>query len=93
MSTNRKVTIHSSETGTTEICYSAMPDAEIDRRIVEYERKYGMPLKRYTRGFSCGHASHGEVFDQRDWETLTEERAARQPPRVRHNGRKPAYQR
>jgi hypothetical protein len=74
MTAHRKVTIYSSDSGTTEISYSTMPDAEIHRRIAEYEKRYGMPLKRYIRSFSCDHAGHQEVFDQRDWETLTEER-------------------
>jgi DNA (cytosine-5)-methyltransferase 1 len=55
---HRKVTIYSSGSGITEISYSTMPDAEIHRRIAEYEKKYGMPLKRYIRGFSCDHAGH-----------------------------------
>ena len=58
----------------TEINYSTMPDAEINRRIAEYEKRYGMPFERYDRGFSCDHASHQEIFDEMDWETLTEER-------------------
>jgi hypothetical protein len=51
-----------------------MPDAEISRRIAEYEERYGMPLDRYARDFSCDHAGHQEIFDQMDWEALTEER-------------------
>jgi hypothetical protein len=74
MRPNRKVTIYSSESGVTEISYSTMPDAEINRRIAEYEERYGMPFERYIRGFSCDYAGHQEVFDQRDWESLTEER-------------------
>jgi hypothetical protein len=74
MRPNRKVMIYSSESGVTEISYSTMPDAEINHRIAEYEKKYGMPLERYLRGFSCDHAGHEEVFDEMDWETLTEER-------------------
>ncbi len=92
MSTNRKVTIYSSDSGATEISYSTMPDAEIDRRIAEYEKKYGMPLKRYNSGFSCDRAGHEEVFDQRDWETLTEERDDRRLPQGRRDDRAPAYQ-
>jgi len=74
MRPTRKVTIYSSESGVTEINYSTMPDTEIDRRIAEYEERYGMPFERYILGFSCDHAGHQEVFDQMDWETLTEER-------------------
>ena len=74
MRPDRKLTIYSSDSGVTEISYSTMPDAEINRRIAEYEKRYGMPLEHYIRGFSCDNAGHQEVFDQMDWETLSEER-------------------
>lgn len=60
-----------------EVDYSALADAEIDRRIAEYERKYGMPLTRYLTVFSCDRANHEEAFDVIDWEMLHDERRER----------------
>jgi hypothetical protein len=60
-----------------EVDYSALAAHEIDRRIAQYERKYGMPLKRYAGTFSCDRAGHEEVFDLIDWQTLEEERSER----------------
>jgi hypothetical protein len=60
-----------------EIDYGSLPDREIDRRIGQYEGKYGMPLKPYLRRFSCDRAGNEEVFDLIDWQTLDEERNER----------------
>ena len=75
-----------------EIDYSMLTAADIRRRMGVYQDKYGAPLKQYIRTFSCDRASHDEVFDLMDWETLGEELATRRPKSRACNGRKPAYQ-
>jgi hypothetical protein len=75
----------SSETGRTEVLYSSLSLRQIESRIKSYEKKYGMPFARYNSRFSCDEALPWEVADAMDWESLVQERKARQP---RANGGK-----
>lgn len=87
---SRTSIFESSESGRSEVEYSSLPLRDIRRRIKSYEKKYGMPLSRYFRHFSCDEALPWEVADIMDWESLTQEIEARHP---RPNGRKRlAYQ-
>jgi len=73
----RRMITTSSDGSHEEVDYSSLSDAEIDRRLRGYERRYGVTLKTYLGGYSCSNAGHEEVFDLLDWETLEEERRDR----------------
>jgi len=60
-----------------ETDFSVLSDAEINHRISVYEQKYGSSFVEHSDRFSCDTASHEEVFDLIDWETLVEEREER----------------
>ena len=66
-----------------EIDFSLLSDAEINHRISSYEQKYGSGFAEHSIRFSCDAASHEEVFDLIDWETLVEEREERDAARRR----------
>lgn len=76
---SRTSIFESSETGRTEVQYSSLPLRQIERRIKSYEKKYGMPFARYNSRFSCDEALPWQVADVMDWESLIQERRARQP--------------
>jgi len=89
----KRCMITTSSDGTRDqIDYSMLTATDIRQRMGVYEDKYGAPLKQYIRTFSCDHASHEEVFDLMDWETLADELTERSPKSKAKNGRKPAYQ-
>ncbi|MGA2270244.1 MAG: hypothetical protein ABSH44_17365 [Bryobacteraceae bacterium] len=74
---SRRSIVETSENGRTEIHYSSLPGAEIDRRIHAYEERYGATLRNYSLSFSCDAASPHEMNDIMDWERLVEERDER----------------
>jgi hypothetical protein len=78
---NRHSVIESSENGRTEIDYSGMTDAEIERRIHGYREKYGVTLAAYSKRFSCAAASPQEMLDVMDWDCLIRERDERRNSR------------
>ena len=85
---SRHSVIESSENGRTEIDYSAMPEAEIERRIHGYHEKYGMTLTAYSRRFSCADAAPQEMLDVMDWDCLIRERDQRRRSRLASSNRK-----
>ena len=78
---SRQSVIESSENGRTEIDYSAMPEAEIERRIHGYHKKFGMTPTAYSRRFSCADAALQEMLDVMDWDCLIRERDLRRAVR------------
>jgi len=73
----KKRVFESSEMGPSETVYDALTSHDIDCRIKSYEQKYGMPLSRYRKQFSCDDALPWEGIDLMDWEVLVEERSRR----------------
>jgi RNase P/RNase MRP subunit p30 len=74
---SRRSIVETSEGGRTEIDYSSLTGAEIDRRIHAHEARYGSTLRDYSLSFSCDAASPHELNDIMDWERLVEERDER----------------
>ena len=72
-----KAIIESSEHGRIEIDYSSMSSRELNRRIRNYQQKYGMSFSGFNRHFSCGSASPRELQDMLDWEDLVCEKLSR----------------
>jgi hypothetical protein len=85
---SRHSLIESSENGRTEIDYSAMPEAEIKRRIHGYHEKYGMTLTAYSNRFSSAGATPQEMLDVMDWDCLIRERDQRRGTRLASSNRK-----
>jgi hypothetical protein len=78
---SRRSVIETSEQGRTEIDYSGMTDAEIERRLRRYHGKYGMLLPAYLKRFSCADADPREMLDVMDWDCLIRERDERRNSR------------
>lgn len=74
---SRYSVVETSDSGRTEIDYSAMTEAEIARRIRAYNEKYGMTLAAYSKRFSCGSANPHEMAEIMDWDCLIRERSLR----------------
>ena len=60
-----------------EINYSELSDDYIEKRIGEYETKYGKNFQGFYNSFDCSEASMDELTDLLDWESLVEEKKAR----------------
>jgi hypothetical protein len=73
----RKAIIESSERGRIEIDYSAMSMNDLEMRIQEYERKYGMPFSQFDREIGSDSGSPYEMQDLMDWDALVQERTSR----------------
>ena len=79
--------VESSEHGRTRIDYSAMTDAEIERRIHGYNEKHGMLLVVYLKRFSCADANPQEMLEVMDWDCLVRERDERRNARLKSSKR------
>ena len=67
----------SSKRGGREIHYDSFSLSEIESRIAEYERKYGMPFSQFYLTYEDEPGSE-ERWDCPDWRCLTQELAERQ---------------
>ena len=56
-----------------EIEYTTLSDSDIDKRIRQYEKKYGRTYQEFYGEFECDRASMDELGDLLDWESLVEE--------------------
>ena len=83
----KKSVFESSECGRIEVTYSELTLQQVDRQILSYEKKYGMPFSRFRKQFSCDDALPGEVSDFMEWDNLVQEKAAR----LRHEKKQPSY--
>jgi len=73
----------SSEHGRREIRYGEFAVGEMERRVGEYERKYGVSFEDYAPRVSCDTMRPYEMEDFMDWENLVEELALRRGSRDR----------
>ncbi len=73
----RTSVFQSSEHGRGETDYSALSISDLDCRIGEYEKKYGMSYIQFNRQFNSSDASGLELSDLMDWEYLMTEKRER----------------
>src|SRR3989304_2919485 len=71
-----KLIVRDSKIGEKEINYPMLLFQEIERRIKDYEKKYG-EFEVFSRNFDCDESSPPEYLHLLDWENLLKEKERR----------------